>query len=67
MQELLKLLGGDEPGEHAPRRFCGQIGVVEARLDPLLQPVALILVGDVHVFDANGAAIRGFELAQQPL
>ena len=67
VQEVFELLGGDQPRQHPAGGSRGQLGPVEAGFDALLQPVALVLVRDVHVLDADGAAIGGLQLAQEPL
>ncbi len=56
LQEGLERLGGVEPAQDAQLLLA--LGLVVAALDPGLDPAALLRVLDVHVLDADGAAVR---------
>src|SRR5205814_10217065 len=58
VQELLEPLGGDELREDLAPLGRGELGLVQRGLHLLLEPVALVLVADVHVLDAERAAVR---------
>ncbi len=60
LQEGLERLGRVQLAQDAQLVLARGAGV--ARLEPLLEPLALGGVGDVHVLDADGAAVR---VAQQ--
>ena len=55
LQERLERLGGVEPAEHVLLLLA--VGLLVLDLDPLLEPLALLGVGDVHVLHADGAAV----------
>ena len=56
LQEGLERLGGVEPAQDAQLLLAGGLGVAD--LDLGLDPLALLGVLDVHVLDADGAAVR---------
>ena len=55
LQERLERLGGVEPAEDVLLLLA--VGLLVLDLDPLLEPLALLGVGDVHVLHADGAAV----------
>jgi hypothetical protein len=55
LQEGLERLRGVEPAQHVLLLLT--VGLIVLDLDPLLEPVALLGVGDVHVLDADRAAV----------
>src|SRR4029078_26428 len=55
--EALEGLGRDQPVENGPFAFGREVRVVALTLDALLDPGAAIGGGDVHVLDADIAAI----------
>ena len=62
LQERLEGLRGVEAAEDAQVLLAGGLGV--AVLEPLLEPRALLAIGDVHVFDTDGAAVRVAQSAE---
>jgi hypothetical protein len=65
MQESLKLLGRDELEKDLLAFVGGEAGLVVYGLHRLLEPVALRLVGDAGVFDADRAAVGFAELGDE--
>ncbi len=55
LQERLERLGGVEPAQDA--QLLRAVGLRVRALDPRLDPLALLGVLDVHVLDADGAAV----------
>ena len=55
LQEALERLGRVEPLEHVQLQLG--VGLLRLLLDPLLDPLALLGVLDVHVLDADVAAV----------
>ena len=56
LQERLEGLGGVEPAQDPQLLVAGGLGV--RPLHPVLDPAPLLRVLDVHVLDADGAAVR---------
>ena len=56
LEERLERLGGVEPAQDPQLLLAGRLGVAD--LDLGLDPLALLGVLDVHVLDADGAAVR---------
>ena len=69
VEELFERLGPDEPPKDVGALVVGHGRPVARRLHPLLEPRPRGFVGDVHVLDAERAAVRflegGHELAQR--
>jgi len=65
VQELLEPLDCGDSEENALAVLSAQLWLVQRRLHTFLQPGALVLVEDVHVLDAKGAAIRGPQTGDQ--
>ena len=58
LEELLEALGGDQRVEHPGALLRRQLGIVRGRLHALLQPDALGSILELHVLDADRAAVR---------
>src|SRR5881296_3354815 len=65
LEELLEALGGDQAVEDAQPLLGGEVGTVGGRLHALLEPDALLLVLDVHVLDAEPAAVGRLQARDQ--
>src|SRR5437867_2207800 len=65
LEELLEALRDDQAVEDAQSVLGGAVGMVGGRLHALLEPDALLLVLDVHVLDAERAAVGGLEARDQ--
>ena len=65
LEELLEALGGDQAVEDAQPVLGGEVGTVGGRLHALLEPDALLLVLDVHVLDAERAAVGRLQARDQ--
>ena len=57
LELLLEGVGADQVAQEVELALVRQARAVPDRLHPLLQPVALALVGDVHVLDADRAGV----------
>jgi hypothetical protein len=67
VQELLELLGLDQLEEETPLFVAGVALAAEDRLDALLDPRFLLLVGRRHRVRAEGAAVGAAQAVEQPL
>src|SRR5213083_460734 len=65
LEELLEALGGDQAVEDDEPVLPGEVGMVGGRLHALLEPDALLLALDVHVLDAERAAVGRLEACDQ--
>src|SRR5438034_483233 len=65
LEELLEALRDDQAVEDAQPVLGGEVGMVGGRLHALLEPDALLLVLDVHVLDAERAAVGRLEARDQ--
>src|SRR5436190_7525550 len=65
LEELLEALGGEQAVEDDEPVLPGEVGTVGGRLHALLEPDALLLVLDVHVLDAERAAVGGLQASDQ--
>ncbi len=57
VEELLEHLGRGQALQDRDLAAVGEVALVAAAFDPHLQPLALVRILDVHVFDADVAAI----------
>src|SRR5436309_3325059 len=65
LEELLETLGCDQAVEDGEPVLGGEVGTVGGRLHALLEPDALLLVLDVHVLDAERAAVGRLQARDQ--
>src|SRR5438552_2522846 len=65
LEELLEALGADQAVEDGEPVLGGEVGTVGGRLHALLEPDALLLVLDVHVLDAERAAVGRLQARDQ--
>ena len=65
LEKLLERLGGHQTLEDRVAVVGGELGMIAARLDTLLQPFAARLVRHRQVFDAERAAVRFAEGGDQ--
>ena len=63
--ELFEDDRGGQPGENAELRVARRRALGIARFDPLLNPFPHLAIGNVHVFEADVAAVRGIEPVDQ--
>ena len=67
MQVLLQATRSDQALQHVQTRLLWQLDLAMVQFDALLQPALLRGIGDVHVLEADGAAIGAVERRQQVL
>src|SRR5208282_1105291 len=67
VQETLEQLGRGQALEDGALAALGEFGLVARHLDARLNPLALLELLDVHVFDADMAAIGCLERAEKLL
>ena len=61
-EEFLPLLGVDDLGQDRLLALGGELDdVVVLALDPVLEEAPLVEVVDVHIFEADGAAVGGLQ------